>query len=112
MALFTLQPFTKLTPLKPKAYFQELPWHPPGGSEENHKNPQSMDFVSWHLQKMSEVILPDDCSLFVCYVTAEQKVLQCNLIIRCYISYTTVSPCAGQGYTGYESQVKHIFHLP
>jgi hypothetical protein len=46
MALFTLQPFTKFTPLKPKSYFQELSWHPPAGSGENHNNPLSMDFVS------------------------------------------------------------------
>lgn len=46
MALFTLQPFMKFTPLKPKAYYQELSRHPPGGSEENHNNPQSMDFAS------------------------------------------------------------------
>lgn len=94
MALFTLQPFMKYTPLKPKAYYQELSRHPPGYSKENHNNPQSMDFASTISRKYVRSDT-DDCSLFICYATAKQDVLQCNLIISYYNSYTTVSPCAG-----------------
>lgn len=61
-------------------------------------------------ENKSEVTLPDDY-VFICDITAEQNVLQHNLIVQCYIYYTTASSCADQSYTGYESQVKHIFHL-
>jgi hypothetical protein len=68
------------------------------------------DLIQASPENKTEVILPDDC-VFNCYVTAEQNVLQRNLIIQCYIYYTSASSCADQGYTGYEFQVKHSFHL-